>query len=261
MKRIAVFTDLHAGSHYSLMPEEVRLEVSREGGAAIITPNARQKKIRKYWEQSIDEIGPVDACLVLGDSTDGSNIKSRGYELWTSSIHQQIKTAADLLSEIRTSCYLGVDGSPYHVGSNPSWDLGVIDALGGKFGTDLVLNVEGKRIHLAHHTPFSRSAASQHTGAGGENIWAAANEKFYGRFDLRLRGHKHVYERTTDLYGDVIKVPCWKLADDFMTRGGLSSQPPQIGYLLLTLRAGEDIDISKHVWVGEREDRFTEIYL
>lgn len=261
MTRIVCIADLHTGSHYSLMPAEVKLEVCSSGGTGVVTPNARQKKLLQFWEQSLDEIGRVDACVCLGDMTDGSMIRSRGYELWAPSIHQQIRTAADLLGMIRTSRYYGVDGSPYHAGSNPSWDLLVMDELCGEFGTDLVVNTDGHRIHCAHHTPVTRSAASQHSGAAAENVWCAANAPYYGEFSLRLRGHKHVFERTTDIYGDVVKVPCWKIADDYMRRGGLSWQPPQVGYVLLDVRPGHEIEVSKHVWVGTREDRFTEVYL
>lgn len=261
MKRIAFFSDLHAGSLYSVTPDEVQLEVNGTGGAARYTPNARQKKLREFWLQSLDEIGKVDACVCLGDMTDGSMIKSRGFELWTPSIHQQMRTAVDLLKEVKTKTYLGVDGSPYHAGSNPSWDLGVIDALGGTFGTDLVLNVEGKRLHLLHWTGFSKSAAGLHTSASSENVWQAANQKFYGDFDMTLRGHKHVFDRTVDLYGDKITVPGWKLRDPFMVRGGLSGTPPQVGYVVLTFRYGYDIDVCKHIWVGTPGDHFSEVYL
>ena len=259
--RVLFISDLHSGSLYSVCHPEIALEVNRAGGPAVYEANARQRKLREFWEIMLDEVGRVDACVVLGDSTDGSMIRSRGYELWTPNIHQQISCAVDLLKEVRTPAYLGVDGSPYHTGQNPSWDLAVIDALDGRFGTDLALNVEDKRLHLLHWTGFSRSAAGQHTSSSNENIWSAANEPYYGHFDMTVRGHKHIFDRTVDLYGDKVTVPGWKLRDPFMQRGGLSGQPPQVGYVLMTFRHGMDIDLQKHVWVGTKEDHFEEVYL
>jgi len=161
-KRILVVSDLHVGSSVSVMPDEVNIEPSDEQRSQRIASNPLQKRIFKEWEEMIDIVGKVDACFDLGDNVDGPNKKSNGFELWTSNMHQQVMTAVDLLSMIKTNNFFGVQGSYYHVGENTSSDLAVLNSLAHcrqEFGTDLAVKVEDVRIHLSHAIGYTRSQA------------------------------------------------------------------------------------------------------
>jgi predicted phosphodiesterase len=261
MKKVLVVSDLHVGSNVALMPDEVIIEPSDKQRAQRIESNEVQKGLYKNWLEMISDVGRVDACFVLGDSCDGSNQKSRGFELWTSNLHQQVSTAADLLGMIRTSNYYGVQGSFYHVSENTSSDLAVIESLEKckkQFGTDLVVNIGGKRMHLAHEISFSTSPVSKFTALQRELTNSALYKQFFGTFDLILRGHIHESRMIQDVQGMVVTAPCWKMRDSYMAKKGLSSAP-QIGFILLNI--GDEIDVEINRFPYSSEKLFKEVSL
>ena len=123
-KKVLVVGDLHVGSNVSIMPDEVVLKKKN-----VVKSNPIQKKIFGKWEEMVDQVGKVDACITLGDMVDGSDRKGGAKEMWTPDITQQVETACDLLCMIKTSKFLGVQGSYYHVGDNTSSDESVLQQL------------------------------------------------------------------------------------------------------------------------------------
>jgi predicted phosphodiesterase len=259
MKRILVVSDMHIGSNVAVMPLEVVVEPSDVQRAQRIEANILQKSLFKNWQTMCDDAGRIDACFVLGDSCDGSNIKSRGFELWTSNLHQQVTTACDLLSMIRTNRYYGIQGSYYHVSENTSSDLAVMSSLEKcktEFGTDLAVTIDGHRMHLAHEISFSQSPVSKFTSLQRELINSNLYKEFFGKFELILRGHIHEGRMINDALGLVAVCPCWKLRDSYAAKKGLTIAP-QIGYLLLNI--GDEIDVEIHRFPYSNEKLFKEV--
>lgn len=245
-KRILIISDLHVGSNVAIMPDEVYIEPSDRQREQRIESNPLQKAIYKEWLDMLDTVGKVDACFDLGDNIDGSNYKSRGFELWTSNMHQQVTTAADLLGMIRTNKYYGVQGSYYHVGENVSSDLAVISSLDHckqEFGTDLAVTVEDTRIHLSHEIGYTRSQASKYTALKNELDAALRQHPKIGKFGLLCRGHRHEIEDLIDHENNtrMIVCPCWKGRDAFAGKKGLA-MVPTLGYILLTVK-GSSIEL------------------
>ena len=261
-RKVLVVTDLHAGSKFSVMPDEVWVE----GGDTpdqqnCICSNGLQKILYKEWRKMCDEVGKVDSCITLGDNIDGPNYKSRGFELWTPSLHQQVKTAADLLSEVKCPYYgyFGVQGSGYHVSENSSADLGVIDCLRGQFGTDLTLDFLDKRIHCSHVIAPSSSPVSKATAPQAEIMWSVINVDLFGKLDLILRGHRHEYIELINSKGHFIAVPGWKTRDAFLTKMGLKAAGHEIGYTVLEIENGKDIHVDTHVVTLNRDQIIKEV--
>jgi hypothetical protein len=249
MKKILVVSDLHVGSNVAIMPEEVVIEPSDSEKAQKITANSTQKLLFKKWQEMIDHVGRVDGCFVMGDSCDGTNQKSRGFELWTTNMHQQVNTAADLLAMIKTNKYYGVQGSYYHVGENTSSDLAVIETLNSKvhgFGTDLKVELDNKIYHLAHDASFSSSPVSKATALQRELVSSKLYENQYGHIDMIVRGHRHEYIEVKNEFGHMVVAPCWKLRDAFAAKKGLSMSP-MLGYVLLK-QDGNDITTEPHTF-------------
>lgn len=263
MKKILLLSDLHVGSTVAVMPEEVYVDKTPTTEGAVYQQNAAQKVIYSWWTTMLDEVGRVDGLFVMGDCIDGPNTKEWGRGTWTTDINVQRQAAMDLLSMVRVKPknIFGVDGSAYHAGSNPTWDGDVVRGLGGTFDTDLSLSVEGFRMHLLHWTGFSKSLASQATSRSGARIWAAVNAPWYGKFDCLISGHVHHFANDHDAFGRSISVPCWKVRDTWMRKQGMRGQPPQCGYVLLTLREGHRPEIDEHVWVAPREYLVREVTL
>jgi predicted phosphodiesterase len=240
VKKILIVSDLHVGSNVAIMPDEVFIEPSDKQREQRIESNPLQKAIFNEWLEMLDTVGRVDACFDLGDNIEGANYKSRGFELWTSNLHQQCNTAADLLGMVKTNRYYGVQGSYYHVGENVSSDLAVLSSLEHcktEFGTDLAVNIEGVRIHLSHEIGYTRSQASKLTAL--KNEMDAARRQFpkIGKFHLICRGHRHEIQDVIDHENDerMIVCPCWKGRDSFAGKKGLA-MIPTLGYFLMTIR-------------------------
>lgn len=253
MKRILVVSDMHVGSTVAVMPDEVNPD---KGGR--IEANPLQRVLYEKWQEMVDR-GRFDACFVLGDAVDGPNIKSRGFELWTSNLRQQVTTAADLLGMVRTRRYYGVQGSFYHVSENTSADLAVIDCLRGTFGSDLVIVSEECRMHICHEIGYSGSPVSKATAPSTELAFSAIHDPHMGTFDLLLRGHRHDYYDLRTVLGHIVGCPGWKVRDAFAAKKGLKMLS-NLGYLVLEIR-GADVTVDPTVWVPARGHQFTEVSL
>mgnify|MGYP000979452773 CR=1 FL=1 len=111
--------------------------------------------------------------------------------------------------------YFGVDGSRYHVDSNTSGDLAVMDLLKGEFATDLAICVEDTRIHLCHAIGHTTSPASKATAPAKEAAHAEISRPAFGKFDLLLRGHRHDYYQWDNGETHIVGCPSWKSRDHF----------------------------------------------
>jgi len=230
-------SDLHAGSIHGL----------KYSGEL----NPIQVVLRDKWEEMIGS-GRFSACFVLGDCCDGVNRKSEGYELYTTSRLDQVEEAVNSLSEIKTNHYYGVHGSEYHVDENTSMDLLVIKELHGTFGTDLTVPIDSYRFHLAHKISAAMSAPHN------EIIAAVQNEKYWGKFDMILRAHRHKWLEYHTPDGHLTVVPGWKGRDSFMKKQGLRYGPPICGWVVLNLYP-TGIQVEPHLFVLDKESMFTEI--
>lgn len=233
-KRALIVSDLHIGSIYSLMPEEVILDQPNSPKPLTITPSKRQQILLNEWDCMIDTIGKVDTCYVLGDCTDGTNYKSSGLGCWTTDLNIQIREACNLLGRIKTNKYVVVQGSGYHVQENMSCDALVANELNAPFGTELIANLNGYRIHLAHEIGYSTSPTSKATALQAEIANAVLNQDYYGKFDLIVRGHRHENMDLKTPWGHIIVVPGWKTRDEYAAKKGFKCGPGFIGYGLVT---------------------------
>ncbi len=232
---VLVVSDLHVGSKHAIMPPEVIIESDDEAIRQRIEQNPIQEVIWEKWLEATEQ--KYHACYNLGDSCEGTNPKSKGFDLWTTDVSQQSSTAADVLSMVKTRRYYGVQGSFYHVGENTSSDLAVIKTLQKRnhavFGTDLVVNLLGHRMHLNHVIAPASSSVGKSTSSTAELASAAQYDKFFGKFDYCLRGHVHQIMNLSNINGRIAVCPCWKGRDSFQKKGGLRFGPPVLGWLVL----------------------------
>ena len=251
---VLVVGDLHVGSNVSVMPDEVYLgEAERKNR---ISSNHLQKFIYKQWVDMVETVGKVDACIVLGDSVEGPNRKSKGIGLWTSDISEQVRVAAHLLDMVKTKKYIGVQGSFYHVEDNLSSDKAVINSLKGDFNDECVV-VSGKtRIHCSHAVGVSSSStAYRPTPIAREMMLATINKEEYGKYDLILRGHAHYYVEVRFGSSKGVICPCWKGRDEFVARKTLAFLP-HLGYVLL-----KGTDVHPYVFTLDQKMNVPEVHI
>ena len=254
MKKILVIGDLHVGSNVSIMPDEVEL-----GKKNIIRSNPIQKKIFQKWEEMIDQVGNVNAVITMGDMVDGSDRKGGAKEMWTPDITQQVQTASDLLGMIKTSKYIGVQGSYYHVGDNISSDESVLQRLDGTYANELSVAVDTHRIHVSHDVGVSHSGTAYRTTPIAQQMMLAVlNRDEYGKFGLILRGHTHYYVHVSFGGSQGVICPCWKGRDAFAARRTLAFMP-HLGYIVLNIK--DRIEVEPHIFTLKGKDLLKEVTL
>jgi hypothetical protein len=233
MKRVLFMGDTHLGSPYAIIPEDVKTETGER-----IHPNKMQKFINARYYEGLDDIGPVDCTILMGDLIEGIGRHDDGSTTWTTNIMLQAQCAAEMISQVKCTNFFGVNGTPYHTGSNPSGDAVVLKMLDGKFGDYQVLNIGGKRIHACHKIGFSGDKGRRANALGTEIVRNLVNSEEWGKFDVLARGHAHYYAclEIGDQMG--ISIPCWKGMDPYAQQRGIG-MVPELGFVLLEIHGGE----------------------
>lgn len=241
-KRILIVGDMHVGSDYALMPEEVFTLKTEKANCRCIPATETQLKILSKWHEMIDSEGRVDALVVNGDSVDGYNRKSNGLGSWTTNMDDQLKTAMGLIKEVKYRKLYGTQGSMYHTNENISVDKLVIEGLGGTFSYDLALKVDKVRMHFSHKVGVSSSSWQYRTTPiAKEMVMNELNQFDFDKFNVIARSHAHYYCAVQFGQSLGLICPCWKGRDDFVKMLGLAFNP-SIGYVVL------EIDGSSYTW-------------
>lgn len=248
---ILVSGDWHAGAEDGLIGEGHIVHADDPEKRRFIEPTKIQDALNAKFQEMIES--RYDAVFFMGDMSEGSSIKSRGFELWQSSIDEQVKCAVGLAKLIKAKKAYAVDGSPYHVSENPSYDLNFAQALDRhiptEFGTDLDVHLPkcDLTFHLCHAIGGSSSAAGKATAPMAEISAAALNDKWFGKKDVIVRGHRHDLLNLKNQTGHCICTPCLKGRDSFMKRRGLRYGPPVCGWIVLHVQ-GNRVFVDDDNW-------------
>ena len=244
MKEYLVLSDLHCGSKYAITTGP---------------KNSIQKAIQKIWDKMLEDLETrkISGGINLGDSTEGTDYHGQGKDNQTNDKLEQIHMARDLLEPL-TKKWFVVNGSGYHVGRSLSDDALLADMLGAQFGNELVINIDGARVHCSHKVGVSMSAtAYRPTPIAREMMLATINENEYGKFKAILRGHAHYFVEVR--FGGSLGAicPCWKGRDAFAQERSLAMMP-HLGYCILK-SDGKRMELEPHVYTLKGKDLMREV--
>lgn len=215
--KVLVVGDMHVGSVDAIMPPIVNMYEGEEHREMELRQNELQKHLFKKWK-AMCEADDYDICLCMGDLTEGLNRKDAGSNNWTNEPRIQIETAAELLKMTGAKQFFGIQGSPYHTGIEGSMDHDVLNELNGSFDEDLIVKIEGLRIHMKHVTGVASVPHSRSTSLHKDINTAQSEVETFGPLDIHLRGHTH-YFHYVGWDGKLgIIVPGWKARDPFLRR-------------------------------------------
>ena len=257
---ILVTSDWHVGDDDSLIGDGWTTHTEDPEKCRFIAPNKVQDVLNDKFREMAE--GRYHAAFFLGDMVEGSSIKSRGFELWQSSIDEQVKCAVSLASLLKIKKAYVVDGSPYHVSENPSYDLMFADGLDRhvptKFGTDLDVHLPACDLtfHLNHAIGVSSSQVSKATAPMAEIASAAQHDQWFGKKDLILRGHRHEILNLKTKDGQCICCPCFKGRDTYQKRKGLRFGPPVCGWIVLHVQ-GNKVTVDDDNWFILQKEHLT----
>lgn len=166
-----------------------------------------QETMRNWWRQKLEEIGPVDDCIHLGETLEGPGKRST-LELVLPDVEEQAEHAGDLLDEVDAQNYLLNYASNYHSSGEGRYEHMVVKRLrelGNKADIRKHQRVEvyGTKIDTAHKVGGSRTAYGQGTqlakGAVLDILRQVYNEADPAH--IYFRAHNHYYYHVgNDLY-------------------------------------------------------------
>jgi len=262
-KRVLCISDMHTLSNVGIMTDGYYMDEGNKDVKRFIPPNNIQKIYYKEWLDMCKKMGKVDILINVGDSAEGKNPKGSGYGVVDSNVKAQVVEANRLIQKIDFKMYGGVNGSKYHVGNNQSADEYLAELCDSSrhpatFGTDLMFDVNGVKIHVSHKVGAS-STINRVTSINKEVMMACLNNPAYGDVDIVIRGHTHYFSSTGVYYKDKIRhgiiVPCWKARDEFSRSGSLAWCPVN-GYVWIDVYDDGTYIINQHLFQVKGEMLF-----
>jgi len=192
VKKLLVWGDTHAGSEAAWTHESYH---RRSRNPKI---HRQANKQVKAW---LEEYGPFDSAVHMGDTIDGTQWKSKSCGLITPDLHEQIEMAGRLTETVRMYGkrrgfkMAAVTGTCYHVdveGTSAEHymaDQGYFDTVDDR----LLLDVGGVWMDFRHKIGNSSIAHGGATAAAKEAAWNALleNSGCQDHADVVLRGHVH----------------------------------------------------------------------
>jgi hypothetical protein len=252
MKRALVINDLHVGSYYGIMPDTVKFSDSKTGMKVSMRPNSLQKTLLGYWKEMLTYVkkaGKLDAVIVNGDIIDGCQRLSSGKFTWTNDLGVQLQACRSLLETIPCKEWFFTASSEYHAIREMPVEKILAEQMGGEFGDDLIIELNGARIHASHNIPVSKSSWQYRSTPLARDMLLMAlaqSEEEYGHIDVVLRAHAHYFVQVGFAHSIGLITPGWQTRTPFGVKIDAIS-PPDIGFVMLEVD-GRDIDVRKRIW-------------
>ena len=249
MKRLAVVSDLQAGSIYGMLPPNF---ITAEGIPKL--QNAGQIYLWECWidfSERLKEFKP-DAIIMNGDAIDGRQRKQEATELSLNLVSDQVRAAIDCLKVLKKKApsakWYFTRGTAYHVGQAGQDEEEVAKSLGAEkywsVGTGvyvkevLWLNIDGVIIEAAHHIGVSQGFYRL-TQLDKEMQWSAMaakdDTKGVPKADLLIRSHVHNFQHAEHASKQGLVTPCWQLQTTFMRKNSTYRMLPDIGGVFIEI--------------------------
>lgn len=249
MKKIAVVSDIHAGSSYALLPPDAHY------GEIDYPQSSRQKYLWELWQRHCETIAAKkpDYIVVNGDVVDGDQWRSGAREVRTAMKGAQVSWANDILNLLPNVPRYYIHGTPYHDGVSGEECEAVAKAdpcairpprgygLAGQNAFHLLdLEVEGVMCNFLHEIPVS-GALYRGVGPDREMLWSAlaGKEGKAPKCDLIVRSHAHYFVHVEHASKHGIVNPCWQLPYPWLVRKSAYRMMPDIGATMVYVDGSE----------------------
>ena len=198
-KKVLAIADLHCGHKGGLTPPDWQLRSTKASEGKHTKFAKLEQETWNWYCKTLDEIGPVDVTITLGDLIDGTGRRSGGTEQITTDMNVQTEIALEALSQIDTDQIVMVSGTPYHVGDSTDFEEVLASKLGGvKIGDHEWVDVNGVVFDCKHNVPDNSSIYGAGSALSKERLFNAiwATEGGQPRADVLLRAHVHQFNYT-----------------------------------------------------------------
>jgi len=239
-KHMLVMSDIQDGSSKAVCSLEPIISAKE----TVHQLNREQFALNDGWVQCHDHLEKKRSNLAVlnGEGIDGANRHQDGNQSWTTDYMDQVVDAQKLIEMYNYDKFYVLGGSKYHtvVGAT-NFDevlaklLGAVPYKmhGGKGTVDQALFIDiphggqTTRVNFTHHVGFSKDEGNRANSIQREIVRCQMYKST--QFDIGVRSHDHYFQEVRTRYANQrmirgIITPCWKLADDFMFRGGMPTE-------------------------------------
>ena len=236
---IAVYSDTHVGSKYSILPHNF---TTKEGNT--IGLNDGQEYLLEHWNycrKVCDRFG-ADTILLVGDLIHGLHRKKQGEGLILSELEDQKDACIKLFKPLcKGRTVIGVSGTDYHNSQDTKTEKQIIEDedIGGTY-CGYVINGDIKGTKRTMNVMHGKSGAVIYpeTVAGREMLFfkEAVYDKKLPKPDILIRAHNHFYMHLHKRGMHFIKNPCWTILEpsDYTVKNYEKWQP-DLGMCLLLI--------------------------
>jgi hypothetical protein len=238
---LIISADHHINSTVALCPPIVNLD---DGGT--YHASAGQRWLWDSWLEAWEAIGKIKArrkILVLNGDLGELDTKRRSNQIVTPNKATIQGMVTDVLApalRIVGDTYI-VRGTAAHQGKS-SWleeaiasdTKGVIKPPGSSSWWQIVGQVEGVRVDIAHHGGMSGSPWGKYNAPAAlwtKVLWEYKVERNLPPPHLVIRSHNHVYVEGAN----ALFTPCWSMITEYGYRTGRENSRPTIGLVIIEI--------------------------
>ena len=262
MRKIALFSCIHAGSQYAVLPPGIF-----DATGAEIKQNPAQVQLYRKWEEAgrIIASEKCDTIINFGDTIEGGNRKENANLLSLVTIDKQCEAAGKLLGPIvKGKKYYYIPGSAYHDSVDTKADANILsrvcpsnkdNSLGALAVVELV---PGLRAFVTHGAGPGAKNRSTNIENYLVNLMVQAQREQIDPVGLYIQGHLHTY-RKVEANGMLgILVPAWKIiTPDKIHLKNPTQMLSDIGFVILTIHDKDRFDARKYLFGSPRVELAT----
>lgn len=196
-KKIVIVSDYHMGSKAAMW---------NVGG------NAVQLELRDRYHETVKAWKRPDIIVMNGDGIDGPG-KRNNFDIHETDVSVQAQVAAGFINEFKANEGFIVAGTDYHVAGDHDHEYIIGKCLesdwDGKVHWELLLKVNGYRIHFRHHHSSSGIKHGRFTAMARDRGWFESEAFFQDapKVDLLVRSHVHYFTWQEDSFSMGLTTP------------------------------------------------------
>lgn len=174
-----------------------------------------------WYMEVLQENGPFDLLLGLGDAVDGEGKKGSLGTILTDTL-EQCEAAEEVYSApgVKGDNVFLVRGTPFHSSGTYEYEDPLAAALGASIEDEQYINISGLKVKLRHTTGRSDTAYGQGTPLFRDSVRDLV-DSFIDKTDsadLFLAGHVHYHARVDVGIRSAISNPCLSLPGNVFGR-------------------------------------------
>jgi hypothetical protein len=232
-EQILLLSDTHIMSNWGLLyPDHIGKD-ARGCKIKYVFQNDIQEYNQNLWANMMNRYRKIRYVIGNGDIVDGKNPFGIGH-VCSNDPYEQTSMAAHYFSDFSNSTEIHLTkGTGYHCGRDLIAEEDIAEKVGSNctYHDELVMDMAGIRIFANHHSAHTKNkAASIETKM--KEVQGASD--YYGKVDLLVLSHNHVYTSVSNKYMTGVMTPGWQHKTPYAVDKNLIA-PSDLGWVIINI--------------------------